>query len=90
MAKQYILEGEWTGYTSAQRRVVHCEVINQTYYNKLAILHAIVYSDGTSLLISARKKLPRQKVIEKLAYKSLIRDAAELGKACVHIEELPD
>lgn len=76
MAKQrYVIEGEWTGYRSGQRRTVHREVttdlklvewINKTY--------AIRYTDGTSLCLSAREARPRERVEAINGYTTLIRD----------------
>ena len=90
---RYVLEGEWTGYTSAQRRVVHREVVDgrvsgKRRINRLRALHAIVYTDGTSLNLSLRLAKPREKIVAILAYRELIREAEMLGKSRVLVSEL--
>ena len=73
---RYVLEGEWTGYVSRQQRVVHREVIDRKLRERLASLHAIRYTDGTTLLIHIREAEPRERVKEVLSYRELIREAA--------------
>lgn len=86
---RYVLEGEWTGYTWKQRRVVHREVIKQEWLKRqLENLHCIVYTDGTSLILHLREAKPREKVKEIHSYKSLIRDAARYGGSRVLVEDL--
>ena len=87
---RFIIEGEWAGYTSAQRRVVHREVVDKSSAEKAKKLHAIVYTDGTSLLVSVREAAPREKIAAILSYRSLIRDAMALGKSRVHVSEMGD
>lgn len=87
---RFILEGEWTGYTSAQRRVVHRTVVDDRFAAKVKDLRCIVYTDGTSLLVRVRKALPREKVQTSDTYGSLIREAAALGKSRVLVTELED
>lgn len=83
MAKRYILEGEWSGYNSGQRRIVHRQIIH-----KPADLSCIRYSDGTTLNISIRAANPRERVTELHGYTSLVRDALRLNKAYVTVDEL--
>jgi len=90
---RYVLEGEWSGYTSAQRHVAHREVIDTRRHGKerierLGVLRTIVFTDGTSLNLSLREAEPREVVPEKLGYPSMIRDAEALGKAVVNVSEL--
>jgi len=90
---RYVVEGEWTGYTSSQRKVAHREVIDDKkvgkgFVEKLRNLHAIVYTDGTSLLVHTREAKPREKVEQVLGYKSLIRDAVYHGGSRVLVADL--
>jgi len=94
---RFILEGEWTGYTSAQRQIVHREILSdgtangRAFLEGLKNLHAIVYTDGTSLLLSLRQAKPREQVTENKGYYTLIRDALHHapGKSRVLVKELP-
>jgi hypothetical protein len=83
----FVLEGEWTGYTSAQRRIVHREKINHASYRvpNLRKLHAIIYADGTSLVLHLRNAMPREKVKEINRYGKLIREAEMIGAARVRV-----
>jgi hypothetical protein len=72
---RYVLEGEWTGYRSSQQRVVHREVISAKRAERLKGLHAILYTDGTKLLIHVRESKPRERVEPVLSYRELISDA---------------
>jgi hypothetical protein len=87
---RWVLEGEWTGYTSAQRRVVHREVIrSEARAKRLRALHAIVYTDNTSLILRLRELRPREVVSEVNSYGSLIREAEATGKGRVLVADLP-
>ena len=88
MATRFVLEGEWTGYTSSQSRVVHREVVTGKRVEALKNLHTIIYTDGTSLLLHLREAKPREKVQEVKSYTSLINDALRVGKARVLVAEL--
>lgn len=85
---RYILEGEWTGYTSAQRHIVHREVMTEWRASKFAC-RAIVYTDGTSLILHLRKAEPRERVQAINGYGSLIRDAEKHGGSRVLVADLP-
>ena len=87
---QYVLEGEWTGYTSAQRRIVHREIVEGKRAERLKGLHVIVYTDGTSLILRMRPKRFREKVHIINGYNSLIRDAEKTGKSRVLVADLSD
>lgn len=73
---RYVLEGEWSGYHSGQRRVVHCTVIPKYIADQIKEqqLHYISYTDGTSLDLSVREAKPRERITEIHGYDSLIRD----------------
>lgn len=77
---RYVLEGEWSGYTSAQRRVVHREVItSEKRAVRLRQVHGIRYTDGTMLTLWLREAKPRERVEEVAGYTSLIRKAEASG-----------
>ena len=89
MGQRWILEGEWSGYTSAQRHVVHREVIVgspdlRAWCEKT---HAIRYSDGTVLVLSVRDAKLREKITTINAYTSLIRDC--FRARVTHVNDLP-
>jgi hypothetical protein len=85
---RYVVEGEWTGYTSTQRRVVHREVVDAKRGERLKRLYAIVYTDGTSLLIRVREAKPREKIERIDGYGSLIREAEAKGGSRVLVADL--
>lgn len=78
-ADRFIIEGEWTGYRSSQRRVVH-RTVHPASFKKLRAwaekTYAIRYNDGTSLLLTVRDCLPRERVQENHGYTRLINDCA--------------
>jgi hypothetical protein len=77
---RYVLEGEWSGYTSSQRRVVHREVISsEKRAERLKKLAGIRYTDGTTLMMFLRVAKPRERVQEVHSYTSLIRKAEADG-----------
>jgi len=83
-AERWIVEGEWSGYTSSQRHVVHRAVISKR--TALAIrmkLGWITYPDGTTLNLSVRPCQPREKVVQIHGYDSLISDCLALGVSSV-------
>jgi hypothetical protein len=89
---RFILEAEWTGYRSAQDRCVHREVIKADRAKRLAAPNAIrsvQFTDGTTLTITVREAKPREKVEERFAYVSLIREAEAQGRNFVRVADLP-
>lgn len=91
MPQAYILEGTWTGYTSAQTRIVHREVISDPKrIANLKTLHEIVYTDGTALLLHLREE-PQGDPVKKMdGYGSLIRQAEKEfpGHPVVYVSKL--
>lgn len=86
---RYLLEGEWTGYTSSQRRVVHREIIrDKRRVERLRDLRVIVYTDGTSLLLSLREMRRGEKANEIHGYRALVREAEMRGGSRVHVADL--
>ena len=76
---RYIIEGEWSGYSSGQRRIVHRSV-HQGAFKKLRSwvekVGYIRYTDGTHLSLSVRDCEPRERVKELHGYDTLIQDCA--------------
>lgn len=84
--KRYVLEGTWSGYYGHQRKVVHRIIVTkpERYKN----LTWIRYTDGTSLDLTIRPALPRERVIEKHGYDSLINQC--LSEGVNEVAELSD
>ena len=79
MSQRFVIEGEWTGYHSGQRRVVHRTVHDGAYKILRAWAektHAIRYTDGTCLVLSVRDAKPRERVKPINGYTSLILNCA--------------
>lgn len=78
-APRFVIEGEWTGYVSSQRKVVH-RTVHSGAFKKLRAwaekTHAIRYSDGTVLVLSVRDCKPRERVQQINGYGRLIADCA--------------
>ncbi len=83
---RFIIEGTWTGYTSAQQRVVHRQAFPGSR-KKLrawaAKTYGILYTDGTWLLLNVRDCEPRERVVEINGYGSLIADCFHYDVASV-------
>lgn len=79
------IEGEWTGYTSRQRRVVHREYTTSEQRAKGAEeLGYIRYSDGTGLYLTVEKKGRGKREHEIHGYTSLISDCIREGVSSVN------
>ena len=90
MSGRFVIEGEWSGYSSAQRRVVHRKVYEGSRKKLRAwaeSTHAIHYTDGTSLYLRVRDCKPRERVSVIDGYTRLIEDCAHYGVTSV--AELP-
>ena len=77
MSTRFIIEGEWSGYVSRQRRIVHRTVHSKAFKKLRAWIektHAIFYTDGTSLSLIVRDCKPRERISEIHGYDSLIKD----------------
>ena len=92
--KRYVIEGEWSGYRSSQQRVVHRVVTTRKdlieWCDKT---WGIVFTDGTSLNLTVRPALPREKVKQIHGYDSLIsdcvcHDVSSVAKLCAIQNEL--
>jgi hypothetical protein len=82
---RYILEGEWSGYTSSQQRIVHRETIGRARFERLKALHKIVYTDGTALYVTVREAQPGERVMVRDSYGALIREAEASGKSVFRV-----
>ena len=83
---RFIIEGQWAGYTSNQDRLVHRSVHlgSETKLREWAEkTYAIVFTDGTRLLLSVRDLKPREKVAPFPEYGKLIRQCCAYGVASV-------
>ena len=79
---RFVIEGEWTGYTSGQRLVVHRQVYpaSRKHLREWAeSAGAIRYTDGTLLLLRVRDCKPRERVEQIRSYSMLIEDCACYG-----------
>lgn len=53
---RYEITGEWSGYNSKQRRIVHREYVkNKDFAEKVKALGFVSYSDGTTLNLKVRQ-----------------------------------
>ncbi len=85
---RYVIEGTWRGYRSSQDHVCHREIYKSNrkgggpFLDVLRKMYSIPFSDGTALIVSVREAKPREKIQEKISYRTLIRDAcyAEMDK----------
>ena len=83
-----VLEGEWTGYNSSQRGIVHRTVLPEISAKRFAHLHTIVFSDGTSLILHQHPVKRGEKIDVKDTYGSLIREASKIGDSLVLVADL--
>lgn len=73
---RFIVEGQWSGYTNSQRRIVHRtihKVSQKTLFAWVKKNYSIRFTDGTVLMLSVRYCKPREQVKEINGYVSLIR-----------------
>lgn len=76
----WVIEGEWSGYTSSQRRVVHrVYERSKDFADKVQKLGSIIYTDGTALYLSVKPHRGRKVEREIHGYDSLIRDCIAKG-----------
>lgn len=91
MNSRWILEGEWSGYTSAQRRIVHRTVYAPSlrkFREWAEKTHALYFTDGTALYLTVRDCKPRERVQEIRGYDRLIGDCQAFG--VVRVADLPE
>ena len=88
---RYVLAGEWSGYSSSQRRVVHRETINErrrARYEGRGRLFAVRFTDGTILELSVRPVRRGEKVETLLGYGSLICEAEASTATCFQVRPI--
>lgn len=78
-SQRFVVEGTWSGYSSSQRRVAHREVVHASLAAAIQRLGAIRYTDGTSLYLSVRPAMPRERVEINNQYGDLIRQCLRAG-----------
>lgn len=78
MRSRFIVEGEWSGYVSSQRRVVHRTVhtLHRAAFEKI---HDLRFTDGTALYITVRDAKFREKVEVKDQYSTALMGAVYKG-----------
>ena len=81
MTKRYLLEGEWSGYRSSQRRICHRAIVrNPEPFKNLTFIR---FTDGTTLDLSIRPCKPRERVSEINGYGDLIQKCIDKGVSSV-------
>lgn len=73
--KRFIVEAEWSGYYSGQRRVCH-RTVETLFRAGYESLHWHQFTDGTGMRISVRDAKPRERIQTINGYGSVLRDAA--------------
>lgn len=78
----FMVEGEWSGYTSSQRRVVHREYASRKRAEAIRQLGRIRYADGTVLVLRVSEyhaARGQQRPSPINGYGSLIEDCIAAG-----------
>lgn len=71
----WMVEGEWSGYTSNQRRVAHRHyTARRQEAESISDLGFIQFTDGTALFLNVKQLAARRKLPEVKTYKALIED----------------
>jgi hypothetical protein len=84
--RRFVIEGAWSGYVSSQERVVHRKVYPGAFKRLRAWAektHAIIFTDGTALMLSVRECRPRERVAGVDGYTRLIEDCAHYDVSSV-------
>jgi len=72
----YLITGEWSGYNSSQRRIVHVSLSDFATFEKTPFVGTIEYSDNTTLEVNViqcdLKKLFDNKLFRRNSYEDLI------------------
>ena len=72
---RYVVEATWSGYHSGQARVCHRVIFKAAFKKTLEAyrnLDYVRFTDNTSMAITVRPLLPREKVSEIHGYDSLL------------------
>ena len=78
MKSRWIIEGQWSGYTSSQSHCCYRQIFDEKKAKAIESMHRIMFSDGTCLYLSARPAKFREKIVEQKSYQRLVMD--ELAK----------
>lgn len=77
---RWILEGTWSGYRSGQERVCHRRILKSKQSVEFwESIHAVVFTDGTTMTMQIRECKPREKVTEIHGYDSLLWEFKSKG-----------
>jgi hypothetical protein len=72
---RWILEGTWSGYRSGQERVCHRRILKSMKSVEFwEPIHAVVFTDNTTMTMRIREAKPREKVEEIKGYDALLMD----------------
>lgn len=79
-----IIIGEWSGYTSAQRKVCHIDFADRYLKSNELSYGKIEFSDATYLEVYVKsyslEDILREKIYSKISYHSLIKQMIDSGK----------
>lgn len=81
-SKEYILVGIWSGYTSAQEKVVYRELVDQEFGEKIGEFAVYNFADGTRLEITRKTRdVKSSGPIDgaMLGYSELVRKCVKTG-----------
>ena len=83
----FMIEGEWSGYTSAQQRVCHREYLPKSQKSLVEAIQKIGYgirfTDNTLLILRVRETPRRALPSIDGGYSNLIRKCAKAGVSSV-------
>lgn len=69
--KRFVVEGFWSGYHAGQGHVCYREVVKTSHPERYEAVSAIVFSDNTTMTLTFRPALPRERVQEVKGYHEL-------------------
>lgn len=87
MGKRFVLEAEWSGYRSGQRRVCHREVLTRQR-ERFEAISSIRFTDGTYLDVFVRDVKPRERVQPIKGHTEVLHGAAAKGLSGYGIDVL--
>jgi hypothetical protein len=88
---RFIIEGTWSGYTAAQKRVCHRTVTTRKRLAEdLAKIHTVEFTDYTKMYIEVRPAKRAEKVTEMKTYSEMLGDFVRHGMTgFVRVADLP-
>jgi len=72
MTARYVWEGTWGGYHAGQKYVCHRTVVRTSKPDFYKRIQAIVFTDSTTMTMSLRPAVKRERVSEVDAYSNLL------------------